>query len=219
MSATLSKFDSIRWIRVILLMAITLTAYSQEEREASAGNSPRFYRAIKINFSLNSEFEKAHSAAIVIETRRMNFHELEINSVSYSKTQNSGLTITNTGANIRYQFAVHLTKSTKFIPQVGLSLQLGGSSNLTTNPKPIDYTKVREYLWVIKPGLSFPCRFNISRRLFIDTNMIVNLMLIDGSRLKYYRLDGHKDVYGGWRRFPLFAYDRLHMKLGIGFKF
>jgi hypothetical protein len=200
-------------------MSMPLAAYSQGRGEASAVNSPRYRRAIKVNFSRNSEFEKAHSMAIVMETRRMNFHELEINRVSYSKTQNSGLTVRSTGANIRYQFALHLTKNTRFIPQIGLSLQLGGSSNLTTNPNPTSYTKVREYIWVIKPGLSFPCRFNISRRFFIDTTMIVNLIMIDGSRLQYYRLDGHKDVYGGWRKFAPFSNDRLYMKLGVGFKF
>jgi len=186
---------------------------------ASAATSPYYRRAVKVNFSWNSELEKKRSVSIALETRRRNFHEVEINSVSYSKTVNSGLTTTSTGASIRYQFAWHLTKNARFIPQAGLSLQLSGSSNLTTNPNPVGYTKVREYLWVIKPGLSFPCRYNLSRRFFVDTNMIVNLIMIDGSRLKYYRLDGHKDVYGGWRKFAPFTNDRIYIKLGVGFRF
>jgi hypothetical protein len=206
----------------LFLLTITLSSYSQN-KEKTAKSSPRNKTGVKYNFSLSNAFLKTLTPAVVVETNRMNFHEVEFNHVSYSKKEDSGLTITNTRANIRYQFAVHLTKNKKFIPQIGLTLQLGGSSNLTINPDPkptpTNFARIRQYMWVIKPGLSFPCRFEISKRLFVDTNMIVNFFFVDGSWLTYHRPGGNKDVYGGWRKFPSFSADRFHMKFGLGLKF
>jgi hypothetical protein len=208
---------------VILLMSLACSAYAQPKEEVITGNSPRYRRAIKIGYSpaysINGKLEGLFRPAIVFETKRINFHELEVNRLSRATREDSGLTVTTTRVDMRYQFTLHLTKNANFIPQAGLSFHFAGSSILTTNPVPIGFEKVRSYYWVVRTGLAFPCRLNLSSRFFIDTNVVFNVISIYGSWQKYHRVNRKDDLYIGYGSIYPFAHERLYVKLGVGYKF